>query len=114
MRDISLMSQTQTVALPGQSRALPVQSRPLVFTAAEAVSVPWAVRFTMTGITLGMVGAILDFAWHMSIGREIFLTPPHIMIGIGGTLVGLACAYIILTTTFGSDSHSLGSGAASR
>src|SRR5258706_14955183 len=39
----------------------------------------------------------------MSIGRDTFWTPAHIMIQMNGVLVGIACAYMILTTTFGGD-----------
>jgi hypothetical protein len=80
--------------------ALPVQHRSLASTAAEAVSIPWTIWSLVGGITMTLVGAILDFAWHMSIGRDEFWTPPHMLIGIGaGTLVGIACVYQILATT---------------
>jgi len=36
----------------------------------------------------------------MSIGRESFWTPAHILIQLTGVLVGIACAYSILGTTF--------------
>jgi hypothetical protein len=80
--------------------ALPVQRRSLASSAAEAVAIPWTIWSIVGGITMTLVGAILDFAWHMSIGRDEFWTPPHLLIGIGaGTLVGIACVYQILATT---------------
>jgi hypothetical protein len=50
-----------------------------------------------------MIGGPWDISWHMSIGRDTFWTPAHIMIQLTGVLVGIACAYMILTATFGHD-----------
>lgn len=86
------MSQARTVLA-----VLPLQSRPLVL--AEAVSIPRALWLMVAGITLALVGGTWDFAWHMSIGRDTMWVPPHIMVQVGGILVGIACAYAILATT---------------
>ena len=53
----------------------------------------------VAGITFGLVGGNWDFAWHRSIGRDTFWTPPHILVQMAGLLVGIASAYTILTTT---------------
>jgi hypothetical protein len=76
---------------------LPAQSRPLVL--AEAVSIPRALWLMAAGMTLALVGGTWDFAWHMSIGRDTMWIPPHVMVQVGGILVGIACAYVILGTT---------------
>jgi hypothetical protein len=95
MRDLRLMSQVQTVPA-----TLPVQSRSLVFSSVEAVSIPWAIWILVAGITISVVGGDWDLSWHRSIGRDTFWTPPHILIQMGaGVLVGIASAYAILTTT---------------
>jgi len=94
------MSRAQTV-----SAALPVLSRSLVFTSVEAVSIPWNIWFMVAGITITLVGGTWDFAWHMSIGRDTFWTPPHILVQMGGVLVGIACVYAILATTLAGDSR---------
>jgi len=39
----------------------------------------------------------------MSIGRDTFWTPAHLLIQLNGVLVGIACGYMILSTTFGGD-----------
>jgi hypothetical protein len=57
----------------------------------------------VTGIFSSMIGGHWDIAWHMSIGRDTFWTPAHLLIQLNGVLVGIACGYMILTTTFGSD-----------
>jgi hypothetical protein len=51
-----------------------------------------------------MTGVHWDISWHRSIGRDTFWTPAHIDIYLCGILAGLACAYLILSTTFQFDS----------
>ena len=70
---------------------------------ARVESVPWTVWSMVAGIVSGLIGGHWDIAWHMSIGRDSFWTPAHILIQMTGVLVGIACGYMILTTTFGND-----------
>src|SRR5207247_1312754 len=65
----------------------------------EAVSIPWTIWCMVAGIIISLIGGTWDFAWHMSIGRDTFWTPPHILVQSGGLLVGLACVFTILATT---------------
>jgi hypothetical protein len=51
-----------------------------------------------------MTGVHWDISWHRSIGRDTFWTPAHVDIYFCGILAGLACAYLILSTTFQKDS----------
>jgi hypothetical protein len=81
---------------------LPAQSRPLVL--AEALSIPRVLWLMVTGMTLTLVGGTWDFAWHMSIGRDTMWIPPHIMVQVGGILIGIAGAYAILGTTVAGSS----------
>jgi hypothetical protein len=57
----------------------------------------------IAGITSSLIGEHWDISWYMSIGRDSFWTPAHVPIQMNGVLVGIACAYLILTTTFGGD-----------
>jgi hypothetical protein len=50
-----------------------------------------------------MVGAYWDISWHMSIGRDTFWTPAHLMIQAGGLIAGLTSGYVALRTTFGNN-----------
>jgi hypothetical protein len=70
---------------------------------AKVESVPWPIWCMVAGVVCGMIGGPWDISWHMSIGRDTFWTPAHIMIQMTGVLVGIACAYMILTATFGRD-----------
>lgn len=71
-------------------------------------SVPWTVWCMIAGMVSGMIGGPWDIAWHMSIGRDTFWTPAHIMIQMTGVFVGIACAYMILSTSFGHDEETQG------
>jgi hypothetical protein len=72
-------------------------------TSATVEAVPWPIWLVVTGICSSMIGGHWDIAWHMSIGRDTFWTPAHLMIQLNGVLVGIACGYMILRTTFGND-----------
>jgi hypothetical protein len=50
-----------------------------------------------------VIGGYWDISWHMSIGRETFWTPAHMLIQFCGILAGFTCAYLILSCTSGRD-----------
>ena len=52
-----------------------------------------------------MIGVYWDISWHMSIGRDTFWTPAHLLIQAGGLIAGLTSGYVALRTTFGSDQN---------
>src|SRR5260370_23060429 len=83
---------------------MPVKSRAWVYTSAEAVSIPWSIGLMGAAITLASSAAAWDFAWHESIGRDTLFTPPHILMWTSAVLVGIACAYTIMATSFASAS----------
>jgi uncharacterized membrane protein YidH (DUF202 family) len=47
-----------------------------------------------------MAGVYWDISWHMSIGRDTFWTPAHLLIQAGGLLAGLSSGWVVLRTTF--------------
>lgn len=47
-----------------------------------------------------MIGVYWDISWHMSIGRDTFWTPAHLLIQSGGLIAGLTSGYVALETTF--------------
>jgi hypothetical protein len=47
-----------------------------------------------------MIGVYWDISWHMSIGRDTFWTPAHLLIQTGGLIAGLGSGYVALKTTF--------------
>jgi hypothetical protein len=78
----------------------PIQVQVAERTSASATSIPWTIWCMFAGVLSGAIGGPWDISWHMSIGRDTFWTPAHVAIQMTGVLVGIACAYMILTTTF--------------
>ncbi|MCX6214665.1 hypothetical protein [Spirosoma sp.] len=46
-----------------------------------------------------LMGLLWDIMWHMSIGRDGLLAPPHVVIYVGAVVSGLFSAYQILSLT---------------
>jgi hypothetical protein len=69
-------------------------------TSAETLSIPWYIWCCMISVLSSVIGIEWDIAWHKSIGRDSFWTPAHMLIYLSGILAGIACGYLILSTTF--------------
>ena len=65
---------------------------------------PWYVWCSVAAVTSAMIGVHWDISWHRSIGRDTFWTPAHLAIHLCGVLAGVACAYLILSTTLQRES----------
>ena len=89
------------------ARAVPVtlseQSRSSVANSAGVNAIPWTIWSCVAGISCALVGGTWDFAWHMSIGRDTFWIPPHLLAQLGAFLAGISCVYVILDTTLKRD-----------
>src|SRR5215472_574235 len=89
------------------AEAVPVilsqQNRASVANIAEAKVIPWTIWSSVAGISCMAIGGIWDFAWHMSIGRDTFWMPPHMLTQLGALLVGISCVHAILATTRSRD-----------
>lgn len=64
------------------------------------MGIPWYIWASLAAITSSMVGVHWDISWHQSIGRDSFLTAPHVAIYLSGILGGFSAAFLILSTTF--------------
>ena len=73
---------------------------------ARAAAVPWYVWCLVAAVTSDAFGGYWDISWHISIGRDTFWTPAHMMVYLAGILAGISCGYMILSTTFGSSEES--------
>ena len=71
-------------------------------TRARVASIPWYVWCLAAAVTCDTFGGYWDISWHISIGRDTFWTPAHMMVYLAGVLSGISCGYAILSTTFGS------------
>src|SRR5215472_10324705 len=89
------------------SPAVAFNTRPAVETGARsrANSIPWFAWCLAAAVTFDAFGGYWDISWHISIGRDTFWTPAHMMVYLAGVLAGIASGYTILTTTFGSSSR---------
>ena len=63
----------------------------------------WHAPTVVYGAIAMMVGVYWDISWHMSIGRDSFWTPAHLLIQAGGLIAGLTSGWVALRTTFGND-----------
>jgi hypothetical protein len=81
--------------------ALPAESARSVQSAAEPLSaVAYVRRSLVVAAALTQVGIIWDIAWHRSIGRDTFWSPPHMVEYAAAIIVGLSCGWLVLRTTF--------------
>ncbi len=71
---------------------------------ARSHAAPWYLWCGLIGVSSIVFGLYWDISWHMSIGRDTFWTPAHLLIQFGGILMCLTSAYLIFSTTFGNDS----------
>ncbi len=55
------------------------------------------------GVACVPIGAIWDISWHLSVGRDSFWNPAHVMIYLGGALPGSLCGWLVLKNTFWPD-----------
>ncbi len=52
-------------------------------------SIPLYIYIVSLSSLLTIIGILWDISWHRSIGRDKFLTPPHILIYLGAIFAGL-------------------------
>ncbi len=69
-------------------------------TSVRCAAIPWHLAIAVCGACCIPLGALWDISWHMSIGRDTFWTPAHIVIYLGGVVPGLTCGWLALRATF--------------
>jgi hypothetical protein len=67
---------------------------------AEASST-WVVAAILASAAGIVTGLMWDISWHMSVGRDTFWAPPHMLEYISGVTAGVVSGWIVLRTTFG-------------
>ena len=82
--------------------------RALAGTAAETATASsrWHAYTAVFAAMCVMSGVYWDISWHMSIGRDSFWTPAHLLIQAGGLIAGISSGCVALRTTFkGTDAE---------
>ena len=77
--------------------------RAVVDAGTIAAPFAWHAPTVVVAALAVMIGVYWDISWHMSIGRDSFWTPAHLLIQAGGLVAGLTSGYVALRTTFGGD-----------
>src|SRR6478609_5231662 len=62
--------------------------------------IPFYVYAVSIASILTVAGVLWDISWHTSIGRDKFLSPPHILIYMGAVFAGLFSGIQVLWNTF--------------
>ena len=75
-------------------------TRPTADDSASAAPFAWHAPVVVGAAVAVMVGVYWDISWHMTIGRDTFWTPAHLLIQAGGLVAGLTSGYVALRTTF--------------
>jgi hypothetical protein len=60
----------------------------------------WLAYVVVLAAVCVMIGVYWDISWHMSIGRDSFWTPAHLLIQAGGLLAGISSGIVALRSTF--------------
>src|SRR5512132_4213384 len=76
--------------------------------AAASTPFAWHAPAVVFAALCVMVGVYWDISWHMSIGRDSFWTPAHLLIQSGGLLAGLASGFVALKSTFWPNERDIG------
>jgi hypothetical protein len=60
----------------------------------------WHAHAVVFAAACVMTGVYWDISWHMTIGRDTFWTPAHLLIQTGGLVAGLSSGFVALRNTF--------------
>lgn len=85
--DLSLPQEPNSIVLPNSSGTKTNQG------ATKKPGVKLYIYAVAGAALLCAVGLLWDIAWHTSIGRDRFFTPPHIVIYLGAILGGVFWGY---------------------
>ena len=76
----------------------------------QVSGIPWYCYVIAIASTCIAVGLQWDISWHMTIGRDTFWTPAHMVIYLGGILGGVTSAVLVFKKTFFDKNEGTNSG----
>src|SRR5690242_6180745 len=85
---------------PRITRHAPLGERSRTKESTAVATDAWHARAVVLAAACVMVGVYWDISWHMTIGRDTFWTPAHLLIQAGGLIAGLSSGYVALRNTF--------------
>src|SRR5215475_10041315 len=85
-----------SISTPLPQQAVPARPR----TIAGRASIPLYVYAVSLASLFTVLGVLWDISWHKSIGRDKFLSPPHILIYLGAIFAGLFSGIQVLYNSF--------------
>jgi hypothetical protein len=71
----------------------------------KAERLPWVVWTVVAATACAVIGDVWDISWHISVGRDTFWTPPHVLVQLCAAIGGLTALYLVLRTTFSADAR---------
>jgi hypothetical protein len=93
------------------SIAAPTRSaRTETVSVAHATDRVWHAYAVVVAAVCVMVGVYWDISWHMTIGRDTFWTPAHLLIQSGGLIAGLSSGFVVLKSTFAPSERDIATG----
>ena len=76
---------------------------------ARALAIDATIPAVLFASATIIIGLHWDIAWHRTIGRDTFWSPPHVMEQIAASVAGLFCGWRVLYTSFmGTDADRAG------
>lgn len=85
------------VSIPNKATSYNIRSTQYKFRLLDIPVFIYATAFASLSIVIGL---IWDISWHMSIGRDGLLSPPHMAIYLGAVVAGFFSGYQVLKTSF--------------
>jgi hypothetical protein len=92
-----------------QTITLPISHIKLSQNGSKKTGIKLYIYAVTVAALFSAVGVLWDISWHTSVGRDQFLTPPHILIYLGAIFGGLFSAIQVLINTFISPAEEKGS-----
>jgi hypothetical protein len=77
---------------------------------AAATDRVWHAYAVVIAAVCVMIGVYWDISWHMTIGRDTFWTPAHLLIQSGGMIAGLTSGFVVLKSTIMPNERDIATG----
>jgi hypothetical protein len=87
-----------SLTIPSPLSSSPAVTQPRAL--SRRSSIPLSIYAVSLASLLTIVGILWDISWHRTIGRDKFLSPPHVLIYLGAIFAGLFSGIQVLYNSF--------------